>query len=124
MKSKSAPKRSKPDKTLKKVEAYVRPGALKKVMLALADADYPGITVSEVQGHGRQRGVKEHYRDQTTMSLLTKLKIEVVVEGQAHAQKVVDAIVKASKTGEYGDGKIFVLNVEQGLRIRTGEKGV
>jgi len=110
--------------TLKKVEAFVRPGALKKIMLALAEADYPGVTVSEVQGHGRQRGVKEHYRDQTTMSLLTKLKIEVVVEGAAQARKVVDAIVKASRTGEYGDGKIFVFNVEQSLVIRTGEKRV
>jgi nitrogen regulatory protein P-II 1 len=109
---------------LKKIEAFVRPSALKKIMLALAEVDYPGITVSEVQGHGRQRGVQEHYRDQTTMSLLTKLKIEVVVEGPAQAKKVVAAIVKAARTGEYGDGKIFVLDVEQGLRIRTGEKGV
>lgn len=106
---------------MKKVEAFVRPGALKKIMLALAEVDYPGITVSEVQGHGRQRGVKEHYRDQVTMSLLTKLKIEVVVENAAQAKKVVKAITSAARTGEFGDGKIFVFNVEQGLRIRTGE---
>jgi len=110
--------------SLKKVEALVRPGALKKILLALGEVDYPGVTVSEVQGHGRQRGVKEHYRDQTTMSLLTKLKIEVVVEGSAEAKKVVDAIVKAARTGEYGDGKIFIYDIEQGLRIRTGENGV
>jgi nitrogen regulatory protein P-II 1 len=106
---------------MKKVEAFVRPGALKKIMLALAEVDYPGITVSEVQGHGRQRGVKEHYRDQVAMSLLTKLKIEVVVENAAQAKKVVKAITSAARTGEFGDGKIFVFNVEQGLRIRTGE---
>ena len=109
---------------LKKVEAFVRPGALKKIMLALAEVDYPGITVSEVQGHGRQRGVKEHYRDQVTMSLLTKIKVEVVVENAAQAKKVVTAITQAARTGEFGDGKIFVFDVEMGLRIRTGEKGV
>jgi nitrogen regulatory protein P-II 1 len=109
---------------LKKIEAFVRPGALKKIMLALAEADYPGITVSEVQGHGRQKGVKEHYRDQTTMSLLTKLKIEIVVENAPHAKKIVAAITNAARTGEFGDGKIYVYDVEEGLRIRTGEKGV
>jgi nitrogen regulatory protein P-II 1 len=110
--------------SLKKVEAFVRPGALKAIMTALAEVDYPGVTVSEVQGHGKQRGIKEHYRDQTTMSLLTKLKVEVVVESAAEAKKVVAAITKAARTGEIGDGKIFVYEINEGYRIRTGEKSV
>ncbi len=120
-KTAAAPRKGAKAKGLKKVEAFVRPGALKKIMLALAEADYPGLTVTEVQGHGRQRGVKEHYRDQTTMSLLTKFKLEIVVEGGDEARRIVDAIVKAARTGEYGDGKIFVYDVERALRIRTGE---
>ena len=110
--------------SLKKVEAFVRPGALKKILLALAEVDYPGVTVSEVQGHGKQRGVKEHYRDQTTMSLLTKLKVEVIVEGSRQAQRVADAIIQAARTGEYGDGKIYIYDIEKGIRIRTGEQTV
>jgi nitrogen regulatory protein P-II 1 len=109
---------------MKKVEAFIRKDALKKVLIALTAIDYPGVTVGEVQGHGRQKGIKEHYRDQVTMSLLTKLKIEVVVNNAKEAKKVVDAIVSATRTGNIGDGKIFVFNVEQGIRIRTGEHTV
>jgi nitrogen regulatory protein P-II 1 len=106
-----------------KVEAIVRIGALKKVLTKLLEIDYPGITVYEVQGHGRQRGVKEHYRDQSTLSLVPKLKIECVVSGPAEAKKAIAAITEACRKGEQGDGKIFVFPLSQAIRIRTGDEG-
>lgn len=106
-----------------KVEAIVRVGALKKVLTQLLAIDYPGLTVYEVLGHGRQRGIKEHYRDQTTLSLVPKLKVECVVSGPAEAKKAIEAITKACRTGENGDGKIFVFPLTDVIRIRTGEKG-
>jgi len=106
-----------------KVEAIVRVGALKKVLTKLLEIDYPGLTVYEVQGHGRQRGIEEHYRDQTTLSLVPKLKVECVVSGPNEAKKAIDAITAACKTGETGDGKIFVYPLNQVIRIRTGEEG-
>lgn len=106
-----------------KVEAIVRVGALKKVLTKLLEIDYPGLTVYEVQGHGRQRGIKEHYRDQTTLSLVPKLKIECVVSGPTEAKRAIGAITAACQTGEQGDGKIFVYPLSNVIRIRTGEKG-
>jgi nitrogen regulatory protein P-II 1 len=106
-----------------KVEAIIRVGALKKVLTNLLEIDYPGLTVYEVQGHGRQRGIKEHYRDQTTLSMLPKLKLECVVSGPAEAKKAIDAITAACRTGEQGDGKIFVYPLSNVIRIRTNEKG-
>ena len=106
-----------------KVEAIVRIGALKKILTNLLEIDYPGLTVYEVQGHGRQRGVKEHYRDQATLSLVPKLKVECVCSGPAEAKKAIDAITRACQTGEQGDGKIFVFPLTDVIRIRTGEKG-
>lgn len=106
-----------------KVEAIVRVGALKKVLTQLLEIDYPGLTVYEVLGHGRQRGIKEHYRDQTTLSLVPKLKVECVCSGPAEAKQAVAAITRACKTGEQGDGKIFVYPLTDVIRIRTGEKG-
>lgn len=106
-----------------KVEAIVRTGALKKVLTKLLEIDYPGLTVYEVMGHGRQRGVKEHYRDQTTLSLVPKLKVECVCSGPAEAKKAVQAITEACRTGEQGDGKIFVFPLSEVIRIRTGEEG-
>ena len=106
-----------------KVEAIVRIGALKKVLTKLLVIDYPGLTVYEVQGHGRQRGIKEHYRDQTTLSLVPKLKVECVVSGPKEAKNAIAAITAACKTGETGDGKIFVYPLSQAIRIRTGEQG-
>lgn len=106
-----------------KVEAIVRVGAIKKVLTKLLEIDYPGLTVYEVQGHGRQRGIKEHYRDQTSLSLLPKLKLECVVSGPKEAQRAIDAITQACQTGEQGDGKIFVYPLSNVIRIRTGEKG-
>jgi nitrogen regulatory protein P-II 1 len=106
-----------------KVEAIVRVGALKKVLTKLLEIDYPGLTAYEVMGHGRQRGIKEHYRDQTTLSMIPKLKIECVCSGPAEARKAIEAITAACHTGEQGDGKIFVYPLTDVIRIRTGEKG-
>ena len=108
---------------IKKVEAVVRTGAVKKIIQALLDINVQGVTVFEVEGHGRQKGVKEHYRDKEHFSLINKKKIEVVCEDKM-ADKVVTAIMEATRTGEFGDGKIFVLPVNEVYRIRTGEKGV
>lgn len=106
-----------------KVEAIIRVGAIKKVLTKLLEIDYPGLTAYEVMGHGRQRGIKEHYRDQTTLSMIPKLKIECVCSGPAEAKKAVEAITAACRTGEQGDGKIFVYPLSNVIRIRTGEKG-
>lgn len=107
---------------LKKVEAIVRKGALKKILANLSEINYPGVTITEAEGHGKQRGVKEHYRNQTGRSLLSKIKVEVIVDADA-AKEVCEAIIKATRTGENGDGKIFVTTVDEAIRIRTGEKG-
>jgi nitrogen regulatory protein P-II 1 len=106
----------------KKVEAIIRRSALKKVLEALKEADYPGITVSEVEGHGKQRGITQTYRDQSHLALIPKLRVEVVCE-EKQVPKMIKAIVAAAQTGEIGDGKIFVYPVAEMIRIRTGEKG-
>jgi nitrogen regulatory protein P-II 1 len=107
---------------MKKVEAVVRTGAVKKIIEGLIAIETQGVTVFEVEGHGRQLGVKEHYREKEHFSLINKKKIEVVCEDKA-VDKVVQTIMEATRTGEYGDGKIFVVPVHEVYRIRTGEKG-
>jgi nitrogen regulatory protein P-II 1 len=111
-------------KALKKIEAIVRPFKLDEVKIALVNAGIVGMTVSEVRGFGRQKGQTERYRgSEYTVEFLQKLKIEVVVEDN-QVDEVVDKIVVASRTGEIGDGKIFISPVEQIIRIRTGEKNL
>jgi len=111
-------------KRLKKVEAIIRPFKLDEVKIALVNAGIVGMTVSEVRGFGRQKGQTERYRgSEYTVEFLQKLKIEVVVE-DAQVDMVVDKIISASRTGEIGDGKIFISPVEQVVRIRTGEKNL
>ena len=107
---------------IKKVEAVVRTGAVKRIVENLIAIETQGVTVFEVEGHGRQMGVKEHYREKEHFSLINKKKIEVVCEDKM-VTPVVDAIMNATRTGEYGDGKIFVVPVSEVYRIRTGEKG-
>ncbi len=107
---------------IKKVEAIVRRSALKKILEALEKTGYPGVTVSEVEGHGKQRGITQQYRDQSHLALIPKLRVEIWVDG-AKAAKVAQAIVAASRTGEIGDGKIFISKVDEVIRIRTNEKG-
>jgi len=108
---------------VKKVEAIIKPHKLDDVKAALTQAGIQGMTVSEVRGFGRQKGHKEQYRGaEYTVDLVPKVKIEVVIaDGSVTA--VVEAITRAAKTGEIGDGKIFVSNLESVVRIRTGEKG-
>ena len=108
---------------VKKVEAIIKPHKLDDVKAALTQAGVQGMTVSEVRGFGRQKGHKEQYRGaEYTVDLVPKVKIEVVV-GDAAVTAVVEAITRAARTGEIGDGKIFVSSLESVARIRTGEKG-
>jgi nitrogen regulatory protein P-II 1 len=109
---------------LKKVEAIIRPFKLDEVKIALVNAGIVGMTVSEVRGFGRQKGQTERYRgSEYTVDFLQKLKIEIVVEDD-QVDLVVDKIITAAKTGEIGDGKLFITPVEQAIRIRTGEKNL
>jgi nitrogen regulatory protein P-II 1 len=107
---------------MKKVEAIIRPFKLDEVKIALVNAGIVGMTVSEVRGFGRQKGQTERYRgSEYTVEFLQKLKVEIVVEDN-QVDMVVDKIISAARTGEIGDGKIFISPVEQVVRIRTGEK--
>ncbi|BAZ90673.1 nitrogen regulatory protein P-II [Raphidiopsis curvata NIES-932] len=107
---------------MKKVEAIIRPFKLDDVKIALVDAGIVGMTVSEVRGFGKQKGQKERYRgSEYTVEFLQKLKLEIVVEDN-QVDMVVDKIISASRTGEIGDGKIFITPVDSVIRIRTGEK--
>lgn len=109
---------------MKKIEAIIRPFKLDEVKIALVNAGVVGMTVSEVRGFGRQKGQTERYRgSEYTVEFLQKLKVEVIIE-DAQVDMVVDKIIAASRTGEIGDGKIFVSNIEQVVRIRTGEKNI
>ncbi|MEB3233327.1 MAG: P-II family nitrogen regulator [Leptolyngbyaceae bacterium] len=106
---------------MKKVEAIIRPFKLDEVKIALVNAGIVGMTVSEVRGFGRQKGQPERYRgSEYTVEFLQKLKIEIVVEDN-QADMVVEKIIAAARTGEIGDGKIFVSSVDKIVRIRTGE---
>jgi nitrogen regulatory protein P-II 1 len=108
---------------VKKIEAIIKPHRLEDVKSALTQVGVQGMTVSEIRGFGRQKGHKEQYRGaEYTVDLVPKIKLEVVLADSA-VQAAVDAIVRAAKTGEIGDGKIFVLPLESAVRIRTGEKG-
>ncbi len=108
---------------MKKVEAIIKPFKLDDVKDALHDAGVSGITVSEVKGFGRQKGHTELYRGaEYVVDFLPKVKVEVVIEDD-QVDRVVEAIEAAARTGRIGDGKIFVLAVEQAVRIRTGDRG-
>ncbi len=108
---------------MKKIEAIIKPFKLEDVKEALAEVGVQGMTVVEVKGFGRQKGHTEIYRgSEYTVDFLPKVKLEVVVESD-RADGVVAAIVKAANTGKIGDGKVFVSEVSEAIRIRTGEKG-
>ncbi|MBD1195028.1 MAG: hypothetical protein RLZZ106_1140 [Cyanobacteriota bacterium] len=107
---------------MKKVEAIIRPFKLEDVKLALVNAGIVGMTVSEVRGFGRQKGQVERYRgSEFTVEFLQKLKLEIVVD-DAQVDTVVGAIQEAARTGEIGDGKIFISPVDSVIRIRTGDR--
>lgn len=109
---------------MKKIEAIIRPFKLDEVKIALVNAGVVGMTVSEVRGFGRQKGQTERYRgSEYTVEFLQKLKIEIVIEDE-QVDMVVDKVIGAARTGEIGDGKIFVYPIDQIVRIRTGEKNV
>jgi nitrogen regulatory protein PII len=108
---------------MKKVEAIIKPYKLDEVKTALTQIGVQGLTVTEVRGFGRQKGHKEQYRGaEYTIDLVPKVKVEVVV-GDAVLNGVIEAITRAARTGEIGDGKIFVYSLESATRIRTGEIG-
>jgi nitrogen regulatory protein P-II 1 len=108
---------------MKKVEAVIKPFKLDDVKDALHDAGVSGITVTEVKGFGRQKGHTELYRGaEYVVDFLPKVKVEAVVEDD-QVERVVEAIEAAARTGRIGDGKIFVIPVEQAVRIRTGDRG-
>ena len=107
---------------MKKVEAIIRPFKLEDVKLALVNAGIVGMTVSEVRGFGRQKGQVERYRgSEFTVEFLQKLKVEIVID-DARVDTVVTAIAEAAKTGEIGDGKIFISPIDTVVRIRTGDR--
>ncbi len=108
---------------MKRIEAVIRHFKLEEVKDALTAVGIQGMTVSEVRGFGRQKGHKEQYRGaEYTVDFLPKAKIEVVVSDDQEKQ-VIDTIVKSARTGQIGDGKIFVTDMEEMVRIRTGESG-
>ena len=108
---------------MKKVEAVIKPFKLDEVKEALSAIGIQGLTVSEVKGFGRQKGHTELYRGaEYVVDFLPKVKLEIIVKDEQVAQ-VVDTIEKAAKTGRIGDGKIFVMSVDDIVRIRTGERG-
>jgi nitrogen regulatory protein P-II 1 len=106
-----------------KVEALIRPQKLEDVKSALSEMGIKGMTVTEVRGAGKQKGFTQHYRGaEYTVNLLQKIKIEIVVaDSDAHA--IATAIAESARTGEIGDGKIFLIPVAESIRIRTGEQG-
>ena len=107
---------------MKKIEAIIRPFKLEDVKIALVNSGIVGMTVSEVRGFGRQKGQVERYRgSEFTVEFLQKLKVEVVVEDEK-VNSVIDAIAEAAKTGEIGDGKIFITSIDSVVIIRTGDK--
>ena len=108
---------------MKKIEAIIRPEKLDEVRKALETAGYPGISITQIEGHGKQKGVKHQWRGEVyKVDLLSKTKVEIVVSDKDQ-EKIVSAIHKTAATGSVGDGKIFVSAIDDVMRIRTGERG-
>jgi nitrogen regulatory protein PII len=108
---------------MKKIEAYIRHEAFEPIRTELMEKGFPSLSILEAKGSGRQKGIVEQYRGSTlTVNVRPKLKVEVVVEDKDKGL-VVETILKHARSGEVGDGKIFVLPVEEAIRIRTGETG-
>ena len=108
---------------MKKIEAIIKPFKLDDVKEALSQVGVEGLTVTEVKGFGRQKGHTELYRGaEYVVDFLPKIKLEIVVRDEI-VDRVIDAIAEAANTGKIGDGKIFVLPLEEAIRIRTGERG-
>jgi len=108
---------------MKKIEAYIKPFKLDEVKEALMEVGIGGMSVIEVKGFGRQRGHKELYRgSEYKVDFLPKIRVEVVAKDE-DVERVVKAIIASARTGQIGDGKIFISNVEDAIRVRTGESG-
>src|SRR3979490_1949449 len=108
---------------MKKIEAIIQPFKLEEVKEALKSIGIDGMTIAEVRGHGRQKGHKEVYRGQEyNVDLLPKVKIELVV-ASSRSEEVLNTLAAAARTGQIGDGKIFVSDVAEAIRIRNGERG-
>jgi nitrogen regulatory protein P-II 1 len=108
---------------MKMITAYIRHEAFEPIRAELLEKGFPSLSIGEVKGSGRQKGVVEHYRGSTlTVNVRPKLKLEVVVDDKDKSV-VVETILKHARTGEIGDGKVFVSPVEEAIRIRTGEEG-
>lgn len=108
---------------MKKVEAIIKPFKLDDVKESLNEIGILGMTISEVKGYGRQKGHTEIYRGaEYVVDFIPKIKIEIVVESE-RVEKIIETIQRSAKTGKIGDGKIFVLPVEEAIRVRTGERG-
>ena len=105
-----------------KIEAIIRPEKLEAVQLKLRKIGYPGLMVTEMEGHGRQKGLHSDWPEGMRVNFLPKVKLEIVVENKDKA-KVLKAIIAGARTGEPGDGKIFLSEVKDAIRIRTGERG-
>ncbi len=108
---------------MKKIEAIIRPHKLDEVQEALSEAGFMGLTVSEVRGYGRQKGHKEVYRGtEYNINFVPKVKIELICTDD-RLEKALQIIIEVGKTGQVGDGKIFIYDVKDAIRIRTGESG-
>lgn len=108
---------------MKKIEAIIRPEKLAEVKEALERVGYPGLTIREVEGHGHQKGLSQQWRGQLyKVELLPKIEINMVVSNE-EVEKIIQVICEHAKTGAVGDGKIFIWDVNQTIRIRTGERG-
>ena len=108
---------------MKKIEAIVRPEKVDDVRRALEASGYPGITITQIEGHGKQKGVTRQWRGEIyKIDLLSKTKVEIVASDKDQ-EKIVSAIQKAAGSNSVGDGKIFVSNIDEVVRIRTGERG-
>jgi nitrogen regulatory protein PII len=105
-----------------KIEAIIRPEKLEPVCAKLRRIGYPGMMVMEMEGHGRQKGLHSHWPEGMRVNFLPKVRMEIVVENKDQS-KVTAAIVSGARTGEEGDGKIFISEIKEAIRIRTGEKG-
>ena len=108
---------------MKKIEAFIRHEAFEPIRMELLEKGFPSLSVGQYRGSGRQKGITEHYRgSELTIHLRPKMKLEIVVDDR-DVTVVVEAILKHARSGQIGDGKIFVLPVEDAIRIRTGESG-
>ncbi|MCH7699294.1 MAG: P-II family nitrogen regulator [Chloroflexi bacterium] len=109
---------------MKKIEAIIRPEKLPIVKAALEESGYPGMTITEVRGHGVQKGIKQQWRGREfIVEFLPKVKLEVVVSSDEDVDRILGLIKDNAATGEIGDGKVFIIDISDAMRVRTGERG-